>query len=296
MTRELADQGARECASVVARTARHFSWGFRLLPERRRRAIETLYAFARHVDDLADEPGPSREERAEALEQVRVWLDAEVFGHAAPSSALAAALRETVRNWRLPLEPFHDLIEGMLWDARGRAYPTVEDTEAYCFRAASTVGLLSIPIFGASDREAAHAPAIRLGLFMQWVNILRDVGEDLELGRIYVPSDALARHGLDEDGLRRMAAGPFPSNGHPWPKVGAELARRARAHLAASRDLLPLLDPRGALCVRVLAGLYEDILTLLEERRFDVFTERPRLSRTRKLARVAAICLDPRHP
>lgn len=291
------EDGFRFCRSEVRRTAKHFSYGFRLLPVARRRAIESLYAFARHVDDIADEPGPDTAERLRRLDQTKLDLQNQVFGPKKSVSPLMAALSHTVESYKLEPQPFFDLIEGMAWDATGRDYHTLEEMEAYCYRAASTVGLLSLPVFGISDRQASKAPGISLGLFMQTVNILRDVGEDLQRERVYLPSDLLKKYGLSADDLRCLAN----QNGsatirrkQAFTEMGQCLTLRARKHLHDGQALMPMLEPMGRMCVRVMSGLYEDILDLMERNRFDVFSTRPKLSREKKWRRLLMVCLDPR--
>ena len=204
MSRELAELGALQSAEVVARTARHFSWGFRLLPIRRRRAIETLYAFARHADDLADEPGPTLQERREGS-RTRRWLDARCSGIEPVTPG--GSTRETVEQYHLGRPPRPHRRHGV--DAQGQVYNP--DTEDYCRRAASTIGLLSTPIFSATDRAAAREPAIRLGLFMQLVSICAMCAKTRTGPRVFSARSAGApRHAGQSVGS--LTDAPFPNS------------------------------------------------------------------------------------
>src|SRR5262249_47045041 len=159
------------------------SYSFWFLTPERRRAIAAVYAYSRRLDDCVDEAvegGADREEARRKLEKLRSLLEAP------GDDPLGPALEDTIHRFSIPHQPFHDLIAGMEMDLQVTRYPTFDDLRAYCYRAASTVGLICIEIFG-NDGPEARGPAIDLGIAMQLTNVLRDVPEDFRRGRIYLP-------------------------------------------------------------------------------------------------------------
>jgi len=262
--------------------ARNFSYSFWFLPPPRRRAIAAVYAFSRRLDDCVDAAVAGSVDRGEALrglDRLAGLLD----GSTAPDP-LGPAIRDTIERFRIPLEPFHDLIAGMRMDLDISRYATFEDLKLYCYRAASTVGLICIEIFG-NDGPAARPPAIELGIAMQLTNILRDIPEDHARGRIYLPGEDLARFGYTEEDLaRRVVDDRFRS------LMAFEVAR-AREHFVRASALPPLLRPDSRRCPMVLAAFYSAILDRIERARHDVFIRRPRLPLARKLALVGKALL-----
>jgi phytoene synthase len=194
-------------------------------------------------------------------------------------------LRDTIQRFSIPLEPFHELVEGMRMDLDKTHYATFEELRRYCYHAASTVGLICIEIFGHNGR--ARAPAIDLGVAMQLVNVLRDVSEDYRRGRIYLPREDLDRAGYTEADLARGTV-----NG-PFRQVMALGADRAREHFARAEALLECIEPASRKCPALLARFYLAILDQIECAGFDVFSRRPRLSLPKKLALAGASLFGP---
>jgi len=202
-----------------------FYWAMRLLPKQRRDAMFAIYAFCREVDDIADRDGPADSKLAE-LSEWRDEIDRIYVG--TPSYLTARALAGPVREFGLRREDFLAVIDGMEMDVRSdmRA-PTAAALDAYCRCVAGAVGLLSIRVFGATD-AAAEQFAIDLGRALQLTNILRDLRQDAELGRLYLPREILTEHGIasrDPDEVLRHPA---------LPEVCAALARQAEARFAAA--------------------------------------------------------------
>jgi len=279
-------EGYRRARVLTRSHARTFHFASWALGGPRRRAALALYAFCRRLDDLVDGPDaaahddlPARLARAHALVSAacaRRWPDAVV---PAPFDAdETAALRDAVRRFAIPEAPFHDLIAGCEMDLTVRRYADFAALDLYCYRVAGTVGLLMTPILGYTD-AAALAPAADLGRAMQLTNILRDVAEDLDRDRIYLPQDELAAAGIDE---ARLRAGAVDER---WRRFMHAQVARARACYRRGAAGIPLLATfRSRLTVALMATVYGDILRALERQDLDPFAGRARVSGRRKLA------------
>jgi phytoene synthase len=254
-----------EVGRITRREAKNFAYGIMVLPRAKRQAIAAIYAFARRVDDVADGELPLQEKRAE-LEELRAALKED------PADPVFVALRDARERFGIPREPLEALIDGGLQDTEQATYADFAELRGYCEKVAGAVGLACVPVYGSDDRE--HA--MTLGVALQLINIIRDVGEDRQLGRVYLPQDELASFEVEE-------LAPSPQ----FRELMAFEAERARAHLAEGLRLLDSLDRRSALCVGTFAGLYRETLDRIEAGGFDVFGEKTRLSTPRKLAVVA---------
>jgi len=266
--------------------AKNFAYSFWFLTPERRRAICAVYAFSRRLDDCVDavEDGSLDRQAAErGLEELRGLLSG-----GSPGDPLGPAIRDSIRRFSIPLEPFHDLIAGMKMDFDTTRYRTFEDLRLYCYRAASTVGLICIEIFG-NRGPAARAPAVDLGIAMQLVNVLRDIPEDHGRGRIYLPLEDLERFGYSQGDLARRTVN------EPFRRLMAFEVARAREHFGRAQALLPLIDRESRHCPALLARFYTAILGRIERQGYDVFSRRPRLPLAGKLALVATELLrEPR--
>lgn len=269
------DEAYAHCRAVARAEARNFYYGFVLLPPERRAGIYAAYAFSRRADDSVDEGG-STERRVAAVAGLRRELDACVAGTAPADDPVLVALSDTIRRFSIPRRHLDALIDGVEMDITIDRYADFPALKTYCDRVAGAVGLVSLHIFGFRD-PAAPGHAADLGVALQIVNIMRDVAEDAARGRIYLPADEMAAHGVTEDDLVA---------GRATPGFRALMARqggRAREYFAAGERLLPLLDRRSRMCVGMLAGLYREILGEIEARDHDVFAGRVSLSAPRKL-------------
>jgi phytoene synthase len=254
-----------EVGRITRREAKNFAYGIMVLPRAKRQAIAAIYAFARRVDDVADGGLPPDEKRAR-LEELRAALDAD------PADPVFVALRDARERFGIPWEPLAALVDGGLQDIEQSTYADFAQLRGYCEKVAGAVGLACVPVYGSDDTENA----MTLGIALQLINIVRDVDEDRQLGRVYLPQDELAAFGVEE-------LEPSPE----FRELMAFQAARARAHLADGLRLLDSLDRRSALCVGTFAGLYRETLDRIEAGGFDVFGEKTRLSTPRKLAVVA---------
>jgi len=267
------DAAYTEVERLTRGRARNFAYGIMLLPKPKRRAIAAIYAFAREVDDVADDPGLEDEVKRERLEELRAGVDG-----GAKASAMFVALADARRRFAIPGEALHDVIDGGLQDTEQARYATFEDLRGYCRRVAGAVGVACVAVYGANEPQRAEV----LGVALQLINIIRDVAEDWSLGRVYLPQDELAKFGVSEADI---AAGRRSAE---WRALMAHQAKRARAHLAEGRTLLPRLDRRSAACVATFANLYAATLDRIEERAYDVFDGPPQLSPLTKLRIVGA--------
>ena len=260
-----------EVERITRREARNFAYGIMVLPRPKRRAIAAIYAFARRVDDIADGELSDDEKRAR-LHQLHADLDA------APDDLVLVALADARSRYPVPAAALHDLVDGGLQDTEQRRYADFKELLGYCGRVAGAVGVACIAVYGSEDEERARS----LGVALQLINIIRDVGEDWDLGRVYLPQDELAAYGASEEDI---AAGRVTPH---WRALMGFQAVRARAYLEEGLGLLDSLDGRSAACVGTFAGLYRATLDRIEARGFDVFDGSLRLSPLTKLRIVGA--------
>ncbi|HEX2045583.1 MAG TPA: phytoene/squalene synthase family protein [Gaiellaceae bacterium] len=274
-------QAYREVGRITRREARNFAWGIALLPRPKRRAVAALYAFARRVDDVADDASLSPEKRRRRLLACRAA--AEALPAAPDDDPVLVALADATDRFAIPIVTLCDLVDGGLMDVERSRYESWDELREYCRRVAGAVGLACTAVYGPSDPAAAAPRAETLGLALQQINIVRDVGEDWRLGRVYLPQDELRRFGVSEDDIAAGRTGPA------WRELMEHQAARAERLLAEGLELLPLLDRRSALCVRAFAGIYRGLLLQMRARGFEVFGERPKLSAVGKVKAVAAL-------
>ena len=265
------DAAYAEVERLTRREARNFAYGIRVLPRDKRRAISAIYAFARRVDDIADGELPAEQKR-ERLQRLRAALDA------APEDVMFVALDDARSRYSIPAAALHDLVDGGLQDTEQDRYADFAELDGYCRRVAGAVGVACVAVYGSDDVERAAT----LGVALQLINIIRDVREDWELGRVYLPQDELTAYGVTEDDIAAGRTGP------EWRALMAFQASRARAHLEEGLGLLETLDSRSAACVSTFAGLYRATLDRIESRGFDIFDGSLRLSPLAKLRIVGA--------
>jgi phytoene synthase len=267
-----------EAVRITRREARSFAWGIRVLPREKREAVSALYAFARRVDDAADDPDASADERRARLEACSAVIDAP-----GADDPVSVALADAIARYAIPREALHDLVRGGLMDVERSRYATWGELREYCGCVAGSVGVACAAVYGPRDPAAARPYAETLGLALQQINIMRGVPEDVRLGRVYLPQDELARFGVGESDLAAGRTGP------EWRALMEHQAGRAERMLDEGLRLLPLLDRRSRLCVRTFAGVYHGLLTQMRARGYDVFSRRPSLSAVEKTLAVAAL-------
>jgi phytoene synthase len=242
------EEGYRTCEAVTRARAGNFYYGIRLLPAPKRRAMCAVYAFARRVDDIGDGSEPPARKLA-LLGAARTQLENP------DGDVRILALADAERRFALPHAALEDLLAGVEMDVRGESYETFEELVVYCRRVAGSIGRLSLAIFGTSDRERAEPLADDLGVAMQLTNILRDVREDLDRGRVYLPRDDLNRFGCAE-----LHAAPRSA----FETLMAFEVARARQWFDRGLALLDLIDGRSGACVGAMTGIYRRILDRIE--------------------------------
>jgi len=270
-----------ECRRIARDSGSSFYAGMRLLPADRRDAIFAIYALARRIDDIADGDLGTDEKLAELM-RVRTELDSlDDTG-----DPVLVAVADAARRYPIPLAAFGDLVDGAEMDARGSEYATFADTELYGRRVAGSIGRLALGVFETTDRPAAERLADELGVALQLTNILRDVSEDVSIGRVYLPREDLYRFGC-HIGNGRIEG--------PAELLIAFEAQRALGRLELGLALVPLLDRRSAACVLAMAGSYRRLLQRIAAHPKLVLGGRPSLRRWEKgwvlaqsLARSAA--------
>jgi 15-cis-phytoene synthase len=257
----------RRCEEITRREAANFYYGIRLLPRGKRHAMSAVYAFARRVDDIGD-GNLGVEEQLAALADGRRMLAAVGEDRADPSDPVAVALANASLQYRLPLDALELLIEGVELDVLGTRYETFEELVGYCRRVAGSIGRLCLAIFAdghTAGSNGAAKLADDLGVAMQLTNILRDVREDHDRGRLYLPAEDLRRFGCRE--VTAAEAGPT-----------AELIRyeaaRASEWFERGLRLVEVLDARSASCVLAMTGIYRGILDRIAQEPASVLRQR----------------------
>ena len=246
------------CEKITASQARNFYYGIKLLPKPKRQAMSALYALARRVDDIGDGTLEPHEKLA-ALKGARAQIaDLRHDPGAAlgGSDPVMVAMADASRRWNIPLDALEELVDGCEMDVAGTVYETFEDLVGYCRKVAGTIGRSSLAVYGSSDASSdpTHARELAddLGVALQLTNILRDVVEDhREMGRVYLPSNDLARFDIDEH-LR----------GKPDDLIAliSFEAGRACGWYERGLPLLDLLDRRSRACTAAMAGIYRKLL------------------------------------
>jgi phytoene synthase len=279
------EEAYRACEAVTRREAANFYYGIRLLDARRRRGMSAVYAFARRVDDIGDGT-LAHAEKLRLLEAESAALAAVEAGRLPESEVpdpVMVALADTRARYPLPPGALDELIEGVRMDVRGVSYESFEDLVLYCRRVAGAIGRVCLAIFGlrADEREPQRAQALadELGVALQITNILRDVREDAENGRVYLPAEDLRRFGLPDavDGpaaeriaaLARAAGDPDGTRRHSDELARmSELIRfeaaRGSEWFARGTTLASMLDRRSAACLMAMACIYRRLLHHIE--------------------------------
>jgi len=272
------EESYRFCADLSKREAKNFYYGFLLLPKRPRRSMCALYAFMRHTDDLADGPGAVAEKR-QALAAWRRELDRAIETGTFSDWPGHPALVRTVHDHAIPPRLLHDVIDGVEMDLEPAPFPTFRELRTYCYRVASAVGLCCIHIWGYESNDGrAEELAIDYGLALQLTNIIRDVREDAEAGRVYLPMEDLERFGVTDADLARSEPNARLRD------LLAFQADRATTYYDRARPLVKCVEPVGRPVLLAIVGLYRAILDEIRKRDYNVLASRVALPRWRKTA------------
>ena len=266
------DADYERCAQVTRRSRSSFYYAFILLPSERRRALHAVYAFCRFIDDIADDE--SIREPALLLKRWREELDRVYAG--APTRALSRALADSARRFNIPRELFEEIINGVEMDLSRKRYQSWEELRPYCYRVASALGLICIEIFGYRN-PSAKLYAENLGLALQLTNILRDVREDAERGRIYLPLEDLARFNVSES---EILGGVYSPN---FISLMDFEATRARELYALAQSELAAEDRATLLTAEAMRLIYAALLGRIIKSNYRVLDRRHSLSAPHKL-------------
>jgi 15-cis-phytoene synthase len=280
------DRAYAHCRAIAKREAKNFYYAFVALPAARRNAICAIYAFMRRADDLADDESVTPEERRR---NIAVWVAAwhEAANGAATDDPVFIAVRDAVARFNIPLSLLEELVAGVTMDLEHDTagapdtYATFAQLYRYCYLVASVVGLVCIRIFGYTD-ERAEKLAEETGIAFQLTNILRDVVEDAERNRVYLPLDELAAHHVSLDSLLHRSPGTPP--GENEREFLKSIADRAEQYYKSAEQLLPLIAPESRPALRVLVTIYHELLKRIIAADYDVFTRRASVPTAQKLA------------
>jgi phytoene synthase len=247
------------------------------LGRERKRDITIFYAFCRVIDDIADSPELGAVEKRMRLANWRQILHTT----AQDEPPLARDVRHLIAKYSLPTSMLEEIIAGVEMDLSTLRYPTFEELRIYCYRVASTVGLVSIEIFGYRNQRCKQY-AIELGLALQMTNIIRDVGKDMQNGRIYLPQEDLARFHYSETELIRR------HYNERFVQLMEFQARRAREFFANAAVALPAEDRRAMTPAEIMGSVYRGLLRRIELDKFRVFEKDYHLTKIEKAGRIAA--------
>jgi phytoene synthase len=291
------------CRAIARREAKNFYYAFVALPKPKRNAICAIYAFMRQADDLADDeslPSGERRRRLDAwLTKWRAFCEAPANDNPVPDDPVFFAVRDAITRFSIPPSLLDELVAGVTMDldravaepASGvvgeptsDTYATFADLYHYCYLVASVVGLVCIHIFGYTDPRAEEF-AEETGIAFQLTNILRDVAEDAERQRVYLPLEDLATHDVTLDSLlHRAPAAPLTTNERA---LLASIAQRAEDFYQSAQKLLPLIDRESRPALWVLVSIYHGLLQRIERADYDVFSRRASVPMPQKLGILA---------
>lgn len=256
---------------ITFKSKSSFLYSFFLLPKEKREAIYTLYAFCRQTDDIADNLEPAEKR----MQKLNAWEREFKNCFSKSVSNYFNSLKQVTERFRIPVDYFLELIQGVRMDVANLRYKSFEELKVYCYRVASTVGLMCIQIFGYDD------PVIRkyaedLGIALQLTNIIRDVGTDAQMGRIYVPEKEMQKFNVSE---RDILNNNYTEN---FRKLMEYQAMRAHDFYKKATEHLPLTEQKNMLVSEIMKNIYFHLLRKIEENHFDVFDSRIRLSTPQK--------------
>ncbi len=270
---DLLAQAYAHCESMTAWHSRSFSLASRLLPQEKRLATRALYAFCRTTDDLVDHPSEH------TAEELCDWWRDSLTTKPARYNMVALAWSDARARFNIPRRYAEQLIEGVAADLRTTRYATFSDLALYCYGVASTVGLMSMHIIGYESDEAIPY-AVKLGVALQLTNILRDIAEDWDNGRVYLPQDELAAFNLTE---RDIAEGRLTDR---WREFMRFQIGRTRQLYQEAWPGIAMLNEDGRLAIVAAADFYRAILSNIEANNYDVFSRRAHISKWAKLRRL----------
>ncbi|MGI9055904.1 MAG: phytoene/squalene synthase family protein [Pyrinomonadaceae bacterium] len=285
----LIEKAYKYCQYVTKLHAKSFYFAAKFLPKHKQKAVYPIYAFCRHVDDEIDEIGDGDEKKA--IEKVNKWksqleniyqgkINSQFTTH--NSQTVFTAWSDLLKTYKIPQNLPLELIQGVLMDTKIKRYETFDELYVYCYRVASTVGLMSSEILGYSDKIALRY-AEAMGIGMQLTNILRDVKEDALINRIYLPLEDLKKFGVSE---QQIFENIFDKNFEKLMKFQIE---RAREFYRKGEQGIALLEKDSRFTVLLASRIYEKILDKIEKQNYDVFSQRAHTTKAQKLVSIPKI-------
>lgn len=260
------------CKSVIEHHSKTFAKAFQHLPREKRQAVWAVYAFCRKADDIVDEGNNPEEELQAFNDDFNQFLD----GIRPYNTALWIALEDTFQRFNFDEAPFHDMIRGQYMDLQKNRYDSVDELLDYSYHVASTVGLMLLPILSPERKNELYDSAVSLGYGMQITNILRDIGEDLQRDRIYLPAEVMKRHEYTEHDLMNQVTD------ERFIAMWEELASLAEQHYISGTDKLSLYPLNARLPVLAAARFYMEILNAVRKNQYQVFDQRAYVSKEEK--------------
>jgi 15-cis-phytoene synthase len=287
------EEAYQACREIARKQAKNFYYAFIALPRAKRDAICAVYAFMRHADDLSDDESiPLAERHIQMAAWIEAW-HAVAQGHPT-ADPVFIALADAQARFEIPAKLLDQLVQGVTMDLHRDkelsdgydTYATFADLYQYCYLVASVVGLVCIRIFGYSDPRAEKL-AEETGIAFQLTNILRDVSEDLERGRIYLPLEDMGSHSVSIQDLEKLTYEKLHLSLNTRELLTME-AKRTETYYESGRALLPLISRDARPALWVLIRIYQGLLKQIEQRNYEVFTQRIQVSTAAKLMILAA--------
>jgi phytoene synthase len=264
----------KACHQITRQVGSSFYYGMLLLPQEKRYALYAVYAFSRICDDAVDEySGKAAQDRLQTAEDLLDRAVSPKF-HRDPN-LVVQALGDTIRRYHIPKEPFLDLLRGMRIDTQPVRFQTFAELKRYCEYVAGSVGQVCIHIFGFRHRDAC-AFANDMGIALQLTNVMRDLKEDVERDRVYLPMEEMVEVGYSLADLRQFRHTPA------FVRLMAKQVARAREYYWRATRLFSLVDADSRRCLQMLYAVYFELLKEIEANHYDVFNHRVRLSKARK--------------
>lgn len=264
-----------ESAKEISKESKSsFYYAFNLLPEQKRDAMNVVYAFCRKTDDIVDATNDSQDVKYDKLRKWRIEFERAFTGHS--EFPLLNKLGKTISNFNIPLDPFFELIKGMEMDLQKDRYKSFDDLQLYCYRVASTVGLMCIEIFGYKNLSTKNF-AVDLGIALQLTNILRDIGKDAEQGRIYLPQEDLQRFNYSEQELMTRAYNDR------FRELMIYESGRAKRYFNSATSHLDLDDKKTMFAARAMQHIYYKMLEKIIAADYDVFNNNIKVSKIEKV-------------
>ncbi|RIW38959.1 phytoene/squalene synthase family protein [Bacillus salacetis] len=267
------------CEDIIKKHSKTFYKAFSFLPEENRNAVWAIYAFCRRVDDIVDESDNPEAE----LETFKKEFSRFASGEHMSDSPYWTALHDVFQRYEMEFAPFEDMIKGQEMDLSGRTYHSIHEFESYCYHVAGTVGLMLLPVLAPGKEQALRNGAIALGIAMQYTNVLRDIGEDMDRDRVYLPEEILAEHGYSKALLKgNVLNGSFIS-------MWESLAERAEAHYREAMETMFHYPSYSQVPVHSAAVFYRGILDSVRANGHNVFSERAYVSEKQKEKMLAGL-------